>query len=171
VCMMKHAAEAFEHGQLKTLLAKGNNVEIVHKAIDFYLSHAPLQLNDTLVTLIARLDHNRVVAQVERSGNLSLVMNYLEQVQQLNLPNVNDALNALYIEDGEYEKLQSSVDSFGNFDVVALANAMQAHECLEFRRLATHLYKKGRQWDQAVALAKKDKQVSAPSFTYAPNAQ
>merc|ERR550537_674675 len=155
--MINHAAEAFEHTQLKELLAKGNNIEICHKAIDFYLDIAPMQLNDMLITLSSRLDHVRVVQQIQRSGNLALVQAYLEQAQPLNLPVVNDAINEMYIEEGEHEKLMESVDSYSNFQVIPLANSLQNHECLEFRRVATHLFKKGRDFEAAVALAKKDK--------------
>ena len=62
------AAEAFDHSMLKELLSKGNNIEIVHKAIDFYLGYSPLELNDMLVFLAGRLDHVRVITQVLAFG-------------------------------------------------------------------------------------------------------
>lgn len=157
MCMINHMAEAFDHTQFKELLSKGNNIDICHKAIDFYLECAPMDLNDLLVSLATRLDHIRVVEQIQRSDNLPLVKSYLEQVQQLNLPKVNQVLNDLYIEEGSYDQLRTSIDSYANFDMLSLATTLKNHECIEFRRVATHLYKKAQAWQEAVALAKKDK--------------
>ena len=157
MCMINHVAEAFDHSMFKELLSKGNNIEIAHKAIDFYITYAPLELNDMLVFLAQRLDPMRVVAQIQRNDNLSLVKAYMQQVQQLNLPKLNEALNDLYIEEGDYQQLRQSVDMYANIDLISLAKQLESHECLEFRRVATHLFKKAQQWELAVGLAKKDK--------------
>jgi len=157
MCMINHVAEAFDHRQFTELLSKGNNIEICHKAIDFYIEYSPMELNDMLVFLVSRLDHIRVVNQISRTSNLPLVKSYLEQVQQLNLPQINEAINEMWIEEGKFEQLRESVDSYQNFDMIGLAAKLQSHECLEFRRIATHLYKKAQRWVQAVDLAKKDK--------------
>jgi clathrin heavy chain len=157
MCMINHVAEAFDHSMFKELLAKGSNIEIAHKAIDFYITYSPLELNDMLVFLAGRLDPLRVVAQIQRTDNLSLIKAYMQQVQQLNLPKLNEALNDLYIEEGDYERIRQSVDMYANFDLISLAKRLEGHECLEFRRVATHLFKKAQQWELAVTLAKKDK--------------
>ena len=49
--------------------SKGNNIEICHKAIDFYIEYSPMELNDMLVFLVSRLDHIRVVNQISRTSN------------------------------------------------------------------------------------------------------
>jgi clathrin heavy chain len=69
----------------------------------------------------------------------------LQQVQQLNLPNLNGALNDLYIEEGNFERLRQSVDMYANFDLISLARRLEAHECLDFCRVATHLFRKAQQ--------------------------
>jgi clathrin heavy chain len=69
MCMINHVAEAFDHRQFTELLSKGNNIEICHKAIDFYIEYSPMELNDMLVFLVSRLDHIRVVNQISRTSN------------------------------------------------------------------------------------------------------
>ena len=60
---------------------------------------------------------------------------------QLNVEAVNDAYNDLLIEEEDYKTLRDSIDSFDNFDSIALAKRLEKHALLEFRRLAAHLYK------------------------------
>ena len=56
---------------------------------------------------------------------------------------MNDAYNDLLIEEEDYKTLRDSIDSFDNFNNVNLAQRLEKHELLEFRRLAAHLYKVG----------------------------
>jgi len=113
-------------------------------------------LNDMLTTLMTRLDHVRVVNQIKRAGHLPLIRTYLENIQQFNLIPVNQAVNEMFIEEGDHTRLRNSVDQFENFDALALAKDLQDHGCLEFRRISSHLYKKNKRWNEAVSLAKKD---------------
>lgn len=46
---------------------------------------------------------------------------YLESVQSSNLHAVNEALNELYIEEEDYERLRESIDTYENFDQVTMA--------------------------------------------------
>lgn len=75
----------------------------------------------------------------------------------MNIEAVNDAYNGLLIEEEDYNTLRDSIDSFDNFNNVALAQQLEQHELLEFRRLAAHLYKKNNKWDESIALSKQDK--------------
>lgn len=76
---------------------------------------------------------------------------------QLNIEAVNDAYNDLLIEEEDYKTLRDSIDSFENFDNIALARRLERHDLLEFRRLAAHLYKKNGKWEESIALSKQDK--------------
>lgn len=76
---------------------------------------------------------------------------------QLNIEAVNDAYNALLIEEEDYNTLRDSIDSFDNFNNIALAQQLEKHALLEFRRLAAHLYKKNSKWDDSITLSKQDK--------------
>jgi hypothetical protein len=60
---------------------------------------------------------------------------------QLNIEAVNDAYNDLLIEEEDFKTLRDSIDSFDNFNNIGLAQRLEKHELLEFRRLAAHLYK------------------------------
>jgi clathrin heavy chain len=75
----------------------------------------------------------------------------------LNLEPVNEAYNSLLVEEEDYKTLRDSIDSFDNFDTIALAKTLESHELLEFRRLAAHLYKKNAKWEESIQLSKHDK--------------
>lgn len=53
--------------------------------------------------------------------------------------------------------LRTSIDAFDNFDNIALAQKLEKHELVEFRRIAAYLYKGNNRWTQSVELCKKDK--------------
>ncbi|CAN0409473.1 unnamed protein product, partial [Scytosiphon promiscuus] len=107
-----------------------------------------------LQVLTPNLDHSRVVHQLRRAENLPLAVGYLKSVQKENVAAVNEALNELYIEDEDHEKLRESVDDYDNFDQVALAQRIEKHELLEFRRISAYVYKKNRRFQQSVGLSK-----------------
>jgi len=99
---------------------------------------------------------------------------------QLDIAEVNDAYNELLIEEEQVPTLRDSIlnvslpsrfifvfernltallpfSQFSNFDSMALARRLEAHELLEFRRLAVVLYNKNRKWEESISLSKKDK--------------
>lgn len=156
---MEHAADAWDHDQFKAILPKVANVEIYYRALTFYLEQHPLLLTDLLTVLAGRIDHGRVVRMFKRADNdnVPLIRSYLISVQTHNIEAVNDAYNDLLIEEEDYSTLRDSIDSFDNFDTIALASRLEKHELLEFRRLAAHLYKKNERWQDSIALSKTDK--------------
>jgi clathrin heavy chain len=106
-------------------------------------------------------------------------------VQSNNVSAVNEALNELYVEEEDYERLRESVDMHDNFDQIGLAQKvknsqiimqclpivtalnlitcvcsfleqLEKHELLEMRRIAAYIYKKAGRWKQSIALSKKD---------------
>lgn len=81
---------------------------------------------------------------------------YLRSVQSLNNKAINEALNDLFIEEEDYQALRTSIDAFDNFDTIALAQRLEKHELIEFRRIAAYLYKSNNRWKQSVELCKKD---------------
>mmetsp|Transcript_28677 Transcript_28677/g.48179 ORF Transcript_28677/g.48179 Transcript_28677/m.48179 type:complete len:1757 (+) Transcript_28677:68-5338(+) len=157
LCMINHSPEAWEQAQFKEVIIKVANIEIYYKAISFYLQEQPLLLNDLLVVLKPRVDHSRVVTQMRKAGHLPLIKPYLVNVQEANVPAVNEALNELYVEEEDYDSLRDSIDHFNNFDQIALAQKIEKHELLEFRRIAAYIYKNAKRWSQSVELSKSDK--------------
>jgi len=155
--MINHSEDAWEHSLFKDVIIKVSNLDLYFKAVQFYLEEQPLLVNDLLAALTPRVDHARTVALVRRLGHLPLVKPYLVSAQHNNIVAVNEALNELLIEEENYEALRVSIDGFDNFDAIALAQKVEKHELLEFRRIAAYLYKKNKRWAQSVELSKKDK--------------
>lgn len=91
-----------------------------------------------------------------QTNHLPLVKTYLRSVQSLNNKAINEALNDLFIEEEDYQALRTSIDAFDNFDTIALAQRLEKHELIEFRRIAAYLYKGNNRWKQSVELCKKD---------------
>ncbi|ONM41952.1 Clathrin heavy chain 2 [Zea mays] len=154
--IMNHSPDAWDHMQFKDVCVKVANVELYYKAVHFYLQEHPDLINDMLNVLALRLDHTRVVDIMRKAGQLHLVKPYMVAVQSNNVSAVNEALNELYVEEEDYERLRESVDMHDNFDQIGLAQKLEKHELLEMRRIAAYIYKKAGRWKQSIALSKKD---------------
>lgn len=155
--MMAHPTEAWKESLFKEVITKVANIELYYKALQFYLDHKPLLINDLLMVLTPRLDHTRSVSFFTRINHLKLVKPYLRSVQTNNNKSVNEALNEVLIQEEDYESLRKSIDTYDNFDTIALAQQLEKHELLEFRRIAAYLYMSNNRWAQSVSLCKKDK--------------
>jgi clathrin heavy chain len=155
--MITHSPLAWEHVQFKDVAVKVKSAETLYKGISFYLEEHPDQLNDLLKVVEARVDHSRVVDIMRRAGQLPLVKDYLLAVQKNNLSAVNEAVNELLIEEEDFSALRDSITTYDNFDQLTLAARLEKHELMEFRRIASFIYKRNLKWRKAVALAKTDK--------------
>merc|ERR1712198_783536 len=156
LAMMAHPTEAWREGHFKDIITKVANIELYYKAIQFYLDYKPMLLNDLLLVLAPRLDHTRAVNFFSKVNHLQLVKPYLRSVQNLNNKAVNEALNGLLINEEDYNGLKTSIDAFDNFDNINLAQLLEKHELIEFRRIAAYLYKGNNRWKQSVELCKTD---------------
>ncbi|XP_028683823.2 clathrin heavy chain 2 isoform X4 [Macaca mulatta] len=154
--MMSHPTEAWKEGQFKDIITKVANVELCYRALQFYLDYKPLLINDLLLVLSPRLDHTRTVSFFSKAGQLPLVKPYLRSVQSHNNKSVNEALNYLLTEEEDYQGLRASIDAYDNFDNISLAQRLEKHQLMEFRRIAAYLYKGNNWWAQSVELCKKD---------------
>ena len=56
---------------------------------------------------------------------MHLVKPYMVAVQSNNVSAVNEALNELYVEEEDYERLRESVDMHDNFDQIGLAQKVK----------------------------------------------
>merc|ERR1719219_1162412 len=156
LAMMAHPTEAWRESHFKDIITKAANIELYYKAIQFYLDYKPMMLNDLLLVLAPRMDHTRAVNFFTKVNHLELVKPYLRSVQNLNNKAVNEALNNLLINEEDYNGLKTSIDAFDNFDNINLAQTLEKHELIEFRRIAAYLYKGNNRWNQSVELCKKD---------------
>lgn len=154
---MSEHPSAFVHDLFLDCVQKVRNQDVHYKAITFYLEQHPMQLVRLLQVLTPNLDHARVVHLLRKADQLPLVLPYLKDVQKENLSAVNEALNEVLVDDEQYEGLRTSVDDHDNFDQISLAQKLEKHELLEFRRIAAYLFKKNKRWNQSVKLSKEDK--------------
>ena len=156
VSMIAHPTEAWRENHFKDVITKVANIELYYRAIQFYLDYKPMMLNDLLAVLTARLDHTRAANYFVKQKQLGLVKPYLKSVQTNNNKSINEALNNLLIDEEDYEALKSSITTFDNFDNISLAQRLEKHELIEFRRIAAYLYKCNNRWKQAIELCKID---------------
>jgi len=154
--MMEHPC-AWNHSKFKELIVKVANTEYLYRGSSFYLLNHPLLLVDLLTSMKNRLDPGRVVADAISHKQLPLIKDFLQEVQVLNSQPVNDALNRLYVEEELVDKLRESVDNHDHFDQLGLAQQLESHQRLEFRRISAYIYKKNQRWAQSLELSKADK--------------
>ncbi len=154
---MSHPTIAWKESLFKDVITKVANVELYYRGLQFYLDHKPLLLNDLLMVLTPRLDHTRTVGFFRKANHLHFVKPYLRSVQQNNNKAINEAVNQVHIEEEDFETLRKSIESFDNFDTILLAQQLEKHELIEFRRIAAFLYKSNNRWAQSVTLCKRDR--------------
>lgn len=154
--MIDHSV-CFKNDLFLDCVCKVRNPEVQYKAIQFFINIHPLHLPRLLQVLTPNLDHARVVHLLRKNDAVTLGAPYIKSVQKENLTAVNEALNELYIAEEDYEALRESIDSYNNFDQIQLAQKVEKHELLEFRRIAAYLYKKNNRYQQSVQLSKEDR--------------
>ncbi|KNF04499.1 hypothetical protein PSTG_02409 [Puccinia striiformis f. sp. tritici PST-78] len=157
LAMMERSADAWDHSQFKDIIVKVANVELYYKSLSFYLQEQPTLLTDLLTVLVARIDHTRAVKIFQKTDNLPLIKPYLIAVQHLDLPAINEAYHDLLIEEEDYATSRDSLSNHENFDQVNLAQRLENHQFLEFRRLASLVYAKNSKLQESIGLSKDDK--------------
>jgi len=155
--MMAHDVDCWEHVQFKETIAKVSTSELCYKAVQHYIDYHPKRLIDLLTSLTPRIDLTRLVNLLRQQKQLPLAQAYLESVQEANVQAVNEALNELYVESHEYEKLRNSIDTHSNFDPIVIAQTCEKNDQIEFRRIAAYLYRKNQRYEQSIDLSKEDK--------------
>lgn len=60
-----------------------------------------------------------------QAGYLHLVKPYMVAVQSNDISAVNEALNEIYVEEEDYERLRESIDLHDNFDQIGLAQKVR----------------------------------------------
>ena len=157
LAMMERAADAWEHHSFKDIIVKVSNLEMYYRALNYYLQEQPLLLTDLLQALTSRIDVNRVVRMFEKSDNIPIIKAFLLNVQGQNKRVVNNAIHDLLIEEEDYKTLTDSVNNYDNYDAVELAQRLEKHELVFFRKIAAQIYRKNKRWEKSIALSKQDK--------------
>jgi len=157
--VMMERANSYDSDLFLESVVKVRNNELMYKAVSYFLDYHPDQFTRLMEVTEENIDHSRVVSQLRRTGPhaLQLGQPYLKNVQKLNLSPVNEALNELYVEDEDYDALRKSIDSFNNFNMIALASKLATHELLEFRRISAYVYRCNKKWSQSIDLSKNDR--------------
>jgi clathrin heavy chain len=154
--MVDHPS-AFTEELFFECVQKARNPEVQYKAIQFFLSCHPMQLARLLQVLTPNLDHARVVHLLRKHDGLFLSVEYMKSVQKENLSVVNEALNEIYVTEEDHANLKVSINEYDNFDQIVLAQKLEKHELLEFRRIAAYIYKNSKRYAQSLALSKADR--------------
>lgn len=154
--MMDHSPSCWKNDLFKEIIVKVGNTEVFYRAANFYIREHPLLLNDLLIELSGKLDHARMVNNVKQLGHLPLIQKYLLYVQRENIPLLNESINALYVEEENYAGLRESIESYQSFDHIQLAQQIENHQLLEFRRIAAHLYRMNKRYKRSIELSKTD---------------
>ena len=157
--IMMERANSYDNDLFLESVTKVRNAELMYKAVGYYLSFHPDLFVRLMEVMEESIDHSRVVSQLRRTGDWALQLGqpYLKSVQKFNLSPVNEALNELYVEDEDYEALRKSIDTYNNFNMIALASKLATHELLEFRRISAYVYRCNKKWNQSIDLSKNDR--------------
>ena len=156
VTMITHSPSCWKHELFVEYLKKVKNHELHLQAIQFYLSEDPLELDALLTATSSVLDIPKVIGELRRLKCVPLVEKFLCGVQSQDLSVVNDALNEVFLENQDYSSLRNSVSQYNNFDQLGLAKKIETHELLEFRRIASFIYRKNKKFGESLDLSKKD---------------
>ena len=156
--MIEHSPTAWEHDIFIQSIQKVAASDLYYKSIKFYLEEQPMLLNELLNSIANKLDLTKTVSLLKQNGATPLAQPFLKSVQTQNVQAVNEELNELYLESDDYESLRSSVSEYDKFDHIALADRLKEHELLEFRRIASLLYKQNKKYADSIALSKADEQ-------------
>eukprot|EP00181_Compsopogon_caeruleus_P004586 CAMPEP_0184684602 /NCGR_PEP_ID=MMETSP0312-20130426/15903_1 /TAXON_ID=31354 /ORGANISM="Compsopogon coeruleus, Strain SAG 36.94" /LENGTH=1737 /DNA_ID=CAMNT_0027137941 /DNA_START=95 /DNA_END=5308 /DNA_ORIENTATION=+ len=163
--MMQHSPDAWSPSGFTDVLTKAGNLEVMYKAIQFYVDEQPELLSDLLLVLAPKCESTRVISILQRAyqdefgplGLLPLAKGYLHKVQEANVPEVNSAVNEVYLAEENIDALKESIESFDNFDQFDFARILATHERIELRRIGIELYRKNGKYEHAIEAAKKEK--------------
>lgn len=161
--MMEHSPTAFKHESFANIIQKISNNELLYKAIDFYLEEEPEHLCELLRHITSKVDLSKVVAQIRRAGYLPIIVDWLKGVQNKNNQAVNDALNQLYLEIGDFEALRESIANYESIDAIGLAKQIEGHDSPEFRRISALIYRRNKKYTESINASKGDKQYRVVS--------
>ncbi|KAI9629013.1 hypothetical protein H4Q26_018364 [Puccinia striiformis f. sp. tritici PST-130] len=165
LAMMERSADAWDHSQFKDIIVKGIlSLSIISGQCGVVLQIAVVLSTRTTDSLDGSLDGfsctNRSYSGSEdfsKDGQFTINQPYLIAVQHLDLPAINEAYHDLLIEEEDYATSRDSLSNHENFDQVNLAQRLENHQFLEFRRLASLVYAKNSKLQESIGLSKDDK--------------
>jgi clathrin heavy chain len=79
--MMEHSPIAWKHEFFCQNIVNVANHELWYKAMLFYLEEEPMLLNDLLRLLTSKIDLDKTVSIISKTGHIALIQPFLESVQ------------------------------------------------------------------------------------------
>lgn len=165
--MMRHHSDCWEHEIYKDVASHLGASDTLYTSIAFYMRAHPNLLNDYLSAVFKKVDPEKVMTEVQRVAPIFLIRSYLETAQERNNKKVNEALNAMYIEEENFKALRHSVDTYNNFDAEELSRKLETMESVEFRNIALALHRRNKRYSHAIEVAKKNELYDAAIETAA----
>lgn len=156
ITMIEHSPSAWKHDQFCQSIVNVANHDLLYKAMLFYLEEEPMLLNGLLKLLAQKLDLTKTVTTLKKTGHIALIQSFLESVQNQNIAAVNEALNEIYLENQDFDKLRQSIKEFDSFESTDLADNLENHELLECRRISALLFRKNKNFKKSIELSKRD---------------
>ena len=155
ITMIDHSPLCWKHDLYCQVLRKVTNSNLYNKSIDFYVKEQPQLLNDMLKVISSKVDLSTTVAQLQKNSALALAAPFLKSVQSANNYDVNEALNAIFIEEEDPESLQTSILKYSAYDQLTLAKKIENHPILEFKRISALVYRKNKKFAESIEISKK----------------
>lgn len=163
--MMAHSPDAWSPSGFTEVITKAGNLDVMYRAVGFYLDQQPSRLNELLSVLAPKIESSRAVSILRSArgdvlgplGALPLAKAYLLKASDANVPDVNEALHDVLIAEEAVDELSEAVTAHDNFDQLALARRLQSHSLLAMRRVACTVFRRNGKYEQALAIAKADK--------------
>lgn len=156
ITMIEHSPTAWKHDTFCHNIVNVANHDLWYRAILFYLEEEPMLLVDVLHLISAKIDLTRLVTTMKKTGHIALITPFLEGVQNQNISAVNEALNEIYLENQDFEKLRVSIKEYDSFESTNLASDLENHELLECRRISALLFRKSKSFKKSIEISKKD---------------
>lgn len=156
--MIAHSPSAFKHELFIQVITHVNNSQVIYEAINFYLEEEPKLLNELLRVITNQVDLSRVVSHIKKAGYLPIIIEWLQSVQSKNNQAVNDALNDLYLEIGDFSALRTSIANHQSIDAISLAKKIEGHDNAEFRRISALIFRKNTKYAKSIEISKADGQ-------------
>ncbi|KAA6358701.1 MAG: putative Clathrin heavy chain, partial [Streblomastix strix] len=157
--MIDHA-DAWTHSAFKEAMSRVSSKGAVNRGVDFYVDQHPRLLSELLTSIGENVDNGDLIFRLKNRGLLWLARSYLlivqEQAKQ-EIAEVNEAVVEILYEEEAVDELRRVIENYPKFEQVALAQKLEAHSLLAFRRLGSWVYTLNKRFQSAVAIAKKDR--------------
>uniref|UniRef100_A0A915HHT2 TOG domain-containing protein n=1 Tax=Romanomermis culicivorax TaxID=13658 RepID=A0A915HHT2_ROMCU len=124
-----------------------------------YSKYKPEKMKDHLELFWSRVNIPKVLRAAEQAhlwAELVFLYDKYEEYDNAALTMMQHPSEA-WREQHFKEGLRASIDAFDNFDNIVLAQQLEKHDLIEFRRISAYLFKGNNRWKQSVELCKKDK--------------